>query len=327
MEASFYEKLEGGRVHCELCPNDCVIAEGKKGACRVRVNHGGTLEAVSYGQCVTLAVDPVEKKPLYHFYPGHPILSTGPNGCNFRCEFCQNSDISQGTVGTRTVSPEKLAEYAAHDDSIGVAYTYTEPFVWYEYIRDAGACVREKGLKNVLVSNGYVNEKPLREILPLIDAMNIDIKSMRPSFYSEICGGRLEDVQRTIKIASESCHIELTNLVITGYNDSEEEFDLLADWIASINPTIPLHLSRYFPRYRFKAKETPVSTLLRAYEIVSSRLDYVYLGNVQLEGASDTRCPSCGSTLVSRSYYRVSLEGINDGICTYCGSEVEIEGI
>jgi len=327
MEASYYESLENNTVRCLLCPNACVIAEGKRGSCRIRFNRDGKLEAGAYGEVVSLAIDPIEKKPLYHFHPSKPILSTGPNGCNFRCGFCQNSEISQGTVSTRHITPETLADLASQDGSIGVAYTYTEPFVWFEYIRDAGKIVRDRGMVNVLVTNGYVNEEPLRELLPLIDAMNIDIKSMRPEFYTKVCGGKLEDVLGTVKIASSACHVEVTNLIITGYNDTEEDIRALVDWIASVNPKMPLHFSRYFPRYRFTAPETPVATLEMAYGIAREKLPYVYVGNVFLEDSSDTACPSCGSLLVRRRYYSVDTTGVENGHCASCGADIDIVGI
>lgn len=327
MEALWYEKRDNGSVRCLLCPNDCVIADGKSGVCRVRTNRGGVLCADSYSKAVSLSVDPVEKKPLFHFFPSRRILSTGPNGCNFSCGYCQNSEISQRKVPTSHIAPELLAELASREGSIGVAYTYTEPFVWYEYIRVAGALVRDRGLVNVLVTNGYVSEQPLRELLPLIDAMNIDVKSMRPDFYRTVCGGRLEDVLRTVTIASAFCHVEVTNLVITGYNDADDDFRRLTDWIASVNPSIPLHFSRYFPRYRFNAPQTPVDRLVKAYEIARETLPYVYVGNIQLEGASDTYCPSCGATLVARSYYTVSVEGVRGGKCASCGADAAIIGV
>ena len=256
MEASFYSKNDDGTVRCELCPNFCRIPDGGSGICRIRTNRGGILHAEGYGNVVSLSIDPIEKKPLYHFYPSKTILSTGANGCNFRCGFCQNSSISQFKASSSYVSPEQLAALASKDGSIGVAYTYTEPFVWFEYVRDAGRLVRDRGLVNVLVTNGYVNEQPLRELLPLIDAMNIDLKSMRPEFYRKVCGGKLVDVQRTIEIAAPACHVELTNLIIPGYNDTDEDFSSLIEWIYSINPSMPLHFSRYFPRHLFSAPET-----------------------------------------------------------------------
>ncbi len=327
MNAAYWHGLDDGKVQCELCPNRCIIADGKSGACRIRINRGGTLLADAYGMVVSLAIDPIEKKPLYHFHPSRRIVSTGPNGCNFRCGFCQNSEISQEHSPAYPVPPGQLAEAASEGGSIGVAYTYTEPFVWFEYIRDAGKLVRDRGLVNVLVSNGYVNPEPLEELLPIIDAMNIDIKSIRPDFYRTVCGGDLAHVQRTIETAAGRCHVELTNLVIPGYNDTDEDFRLLADWIASVNPSIPLHFSRYFPRYKFHAPETPLNTLERAYDIAREKLRYVYIGNTNHPGSSDTRCPKCGATLITRSFHTVSLTGIRDHACAKCGETVEAAGV
>ncbi len=327
MEAAHYELREDGKIQCVLCPNDCVISNGKSGACRVRTNHDGTLVADSYAEVVSVALDPIEKKPLYHFYPGSQILSVGPNGCNFHCGFCQNWGISQETAVTRHIEPEELAGMAPRNGSIGLAYTYTEPFIWFEYVRDTGKLVRERGMVNVLVTNGYVNEHPLRELLPIIDAMNIDVKSMRPEFYRNVCGGKLEDVLRTVEISNGLCHIEVTNLVITNYNDTDEDFTLLTDWLASVNPSIPLHFSRYFPAYRFTEPPTPSDRIKRACEIASRKLKYVYAGNITLGGLSDTRCPVCKNTLISRSYYTITIPGIENGKCTSCGTPAEVIGI
>ena len=276
---------------------------------------------------VSLAVDPIEKKPLYHFYPSHQILSTGVNGCNFQCSYCQNSQISQGDSPTRYVSPEDLARLTSRDDSIGVAYTYTEPFIWFEYVRDAGRIIRERGLVNVLVTNGYVNEEPLRELLPIIDAMNVDIKSMKPDFYRKVCKGKLENVLRVVEIASQSCHVEVTNLVITNYNDTAEDFEKLVDWIYSVNPGMPLHFSRYFPHNKFREPQTSAETLRMAYDIAKAKLNYVYVGNISIEGTTDTACLSCGNILVQRVSYSVSTGGIKDGRCSSCGSTVDFVGV
>jgi pyruvate formate lyase activating enzyme len=225
------------------------------------------------------------------------------------------------------VTPERLAALASEDGSIGVAYTYTEPFVWFEFIRDAGKLVHERGLVNVLVTNGYVNEEPLRELLPIIDAMNVDIKSMRPDFYKKVCGGNLDDVLRTVEIASPRCHIELTNLIIPGYNDTDDDFSRLTDWAYSVNPSMPLHFSRYYPRYKFTAPETPRETLFRAYEKAKSKLKYVYMGNVPYAGVSDTLCPQCGNMLITRSFYTVRTVGILNGRCARCDSAVDVAGM
>ncbi len=326
MEAVFYEKRDDNKVQCALCPNRCLIGDGKAGVCGIRGNRGGTLYADSYAEVVSLAIDPIEKKPLYHFHPSKHIVSTGPNGCNFHCGFCQNYGISQDVTVTRHIEPAELADLAGRNGSIGVAYTYTEPFVWFEYIRDTGALVHERGLVNVLVSNGYVNEEPLRELLPLIDAMNIDIKSMRPDFYQKVCGGKLEDVLRTVTIASGRCHIEVTNLIIPGYNDDDEDFIKLRDWIHDLKPTIPVHYSRYFPRHTFTAPETPRETLERALRITREKLPYVYAGNIDIEDGSDTHCPKCGTVLVARVNYTVRKTGIENGACRTCGTPADIVG-
>jgi pyruvate formate lyase activating enzyme len=325
-EASYYEKQDDGAVKCRLCPNECHIADGHAGICRIRSNRGGILWADAYGEVVSLNIDPIEKKPLFHFHPGKQILSTGPNGCNFRCGFCQNSEISQGTVPTRHLEPEDLARMASANGSIGIAYTYTEPFVWFEYVRDTGRLVHERGLVNVLVTNGYVCEEPLRELLSLIDAMNVDVKSINPVFYQKVCGGKLEDVLRTVEIAATQCHIEVTNLIIPGYNDTNDDFTRLTDWLAGVNPSIPLHFSRYFPRYRFTAPQTPAETLRRACDIARKKLRNVYAGNIDIPGASDTVCPSCGNTLIRRTHYDIDKSGINNGTCGSCGNTVEVVG-
>lgn len=318
--------MDDERVQCDLCPNNCLIADEAHGVCRIRSNRGGTLYADAWGELVTLAIDPIEKKPLYHFHPGRMILSTGPNGCNFRCGFCQNAEISQGAVHTSHMEPDDLVDAALAAKSVGIAYTYTEPFVWFEYIRDTGKAAHDRGLVNVLVSNGYVNEEPLRELLPVIDAMNIDVKSMSQEFYQKVCGGRLADVLRTVEIAAGKCHIEVTNLIIPGYNDSEDELNRLVDWLAGVDPAIPLHFSRYFPRYRFDAPETPAKTLQRAYDIAHAKLRYVYVGNIAMPGASDTLCHSCGNTLVTRSFYSVRTVGVKNGVCASCGTPADIVG-
>lgn len=327
MEASYYQKRDDNRVECSLCPHRCIIADGKSGVCRVRSNRGGTLFADSYGNAVSLALDPVEKKPLYHFHPGKNILSTGPNGCNFRCGFCQNSGISQESAAVIQLPPEELARIASREGSIGVAYTYTEPFIWFEYIRDAGKLIHDRGLFNVLVTNGFVNEDPLRELLPVVDALNVDIKSMRPEFYSQVCGGKLENVLRTVEIAAETCHVEVTNLIIPGYNDTEKDFTLLADWMHTVNPSMPLHFSRYYPRYRFTAPETPRETIFSAFNTAKEKLRYVYMGNVPWRDGSDTFCPVCGNCLIGRTGYSVQLSGIRGGRCSRCGAETEIVGL
>ena len=322
-EALYYEKLDGGRVRCKLCPHSCTIADGKTGLCRVRRNEGGTLYSLMYGQVTSVAMDPVEKKPLYHFYPGRAILSVGTVGCNLGCLFCQNYTISQMEAATRALTSEEVVQAAVAQDSIGIAYTYNEPFIWFEYVLETAKLAREKGLKNVLVTNGFVQQEPLKELLPYVDALNVDIKSIRPEFYKKICRGQLEPVLETCKTAVKSVHVEVTNLIIPGHNDSDEDFEKLAGWIAeNLGRQTPTHLSAYFPCYKMTAPPTPLSTLEHAYDIFATHLDYVYLGNVRSSKGSNTMCRSCKATLIERVGYNTRIVGMrDDGTCAKCGAE------
>ncbi|HZK18436.1 MAG TPA: AmmeMemoRadiSam system radical SAM enzyme [Clostridia bacterium] len=328
-EAMFWEeKGAKGHVLCQLCPKYCTIGEGKTGQCRTRKNVDGRLYAVNYGQCTANAVDPIEKKPLYHFYPGSRILSLGTWGCNLRCGFCQNWHIAHADAESVNLTPEQVRDSAVYERrrrrNIGVAYTYNEPFIWYEFIRDAARLVREEGLKNVMVTNGYVNEEPLRELLPYIDAMNIDVKAFTEDYYRKTCAGQLEPVKRTVEIAAEKCHVEVTTLLVTGLNDSIEEITELVDWLAGVNPDIPLHLSRYFPNFEVDLPSTPLKTMEEAYNIAKSKLKYVYLGNVSGMVGSDTVCPVCDKTVIRRSGYDLDDSGLHDGKCGYCGADVNV---
>jgi len=281
-EARFYKKINGGKVQCELCPHFCLIASGESGFCRVRKNIEGKLFSLIYGEASSVALDPIEKKPLYRFHSGEFILSVGTKGCNLTCPFCQNWTISQDMeTPTETVTSVQLIELAKRNKSFGIAYTYNEPFIWYEFVYDTAKLARESGLKNVLVTNGMVNIPPLEEILPFIDAMNIDIKSIRESFYKDVCKGDLLAIQEVIKRSVKSCHVELTNLIIPGLNDSQEDFSKLTDWIYdNLGDSVPLHFSRYFPCYKCNAPPTPVADLKIAQSIAKKKLKYVYLGNV-----------------------------------------------
>ncbi len=305
-EAAYY-KRRGDRIECLLCPNHCLIGEGGKGGCLSREVVNGRLIARTYAQVVSASVDPVEKKPLYHVCPGRPIYSIGSYGCNLHCRFCQNAEISQQRQPTVEVSPEQLvAEAASIGGNIGVAFTYNEPGIWYEYIIDCAPLLRKNGLMTVLVTNGYLENQPWQDLCKVTDAMNIDIKAFTEDFYSKICGGRLETVKNNIKTAFEAgVHLELTNLVVTGLNDREEEFVALVDWIAGISDSIPLHISRYFPRYRETAPPTSPTMINSFVELAKKRLKFVYPGN--LPGHQDTRCPDCGNVWVRRNNYDVSV--------------------
>jgi len=324
----FWDPPENGRLLCRLCPHECRIGDGNTGICRVRQNRGGALYALTYSQVASIALDPIEKKPLYHFHPGSLILSLGTLGCNLACSFCQNWELSQDMAPTRTLTPQQAVELAQREPrNLGLAFTYNEPLIWYEYVYDTAHLARAAGLKNVLVTNGYVNEEPLRELLPLIDAMNVDVKSYGEEFYQTLCKGRAAPVRRTVEIAhAAGCLVELTNLVIPGHNDSEEDLRALVDWVASVDPAIPLHFSRYHPAYQLDAPPTPAATLETAYRIAREKLQYVYLGNITGSGGEDTHCPTCGRTVVVRRGFSAQVTGVGDGKCAHCGGRINIIG-
>jgi pyruvate formate lyase activating enzyme len=324
-EARFYERLDHSFVQCRLCPKECRIGDGRAGVCLGRINKGGRLYARSYGQVVSMAVDPIEKKPLYHFYPNSDILSIATYGCNLACPFCQNAEISKNEAPGQYLAPKLLAQLARKERSIGIAYTYTEPLVWFEYLMDTCPLVREAGGKNVLVTNGMLNEAPLRELLPHIDALNIDLKSIRPEFYKDFLKGDLETVKNTIRIAREMCHVELTTLLIPGRNDSEAEIVELVDFVSGLGSDTVLHFSRYFPHHDLDLPPTPIESLTRAGEIARRRLHYVYLGNVAEEvGGNNTLCPDCGNTLIVRRYFGAQVAGVRDARCAKCGRKVDL---
>ncbi len=280
-EALYYEKIPGNIVRCHLCPYECPIPPGGRGACGVRQNADGILYSLIYGKTTGISLDPIEKKPLYHYHPGEEILSLGTRGCNLHCDFCQNWHISQGADGpVENITSPEVVRRAKELGSFGIAYTYNEPFVWYEFVLDTAKLARQNGLKNVLVTNGFVNREPLEEMLPYIDAMNIDLKALDEDFYAKICKGRLKPVLDVIKTSAKACHVELTNLIIPTLNDSEGSVRKMVDWIYdNLGPETPLHLSRYFPCYKMKLPPTPVETLKRAERIAKEKLRYVYIGN------------------------------------------------
>ncbi|KJS13255.1 MAG: pyruvate-formate lyase [Peptococcaceae bacterium BRH_c8a] len=325
----FYEPGPDKRTDCKVCPRLCNISPGKRGFCRVRENKAGTLYATNYGECAAQALDPIEKKPLYHFHPGSLILSLGTVGCNLRCGFCQNWNIAHESPPTTYLPPERAVELARQQkekgyDCVGLAYTYSEPFMWYEYVYDTAKLAHQAGLKNVLVTNGYISEEPLVALLPYIDAMNIDVKAFTDEFYKTNCAGRLDPVLRTVEIASKHCHIEITTLLVTGLNDSPEEVDRLTDWLAALDPEIPLHFSRYFPNYKMNLPPTPLQSLSRARETAQKKLRYVYIGNAPELGASSTSCPGCDRMLIERQGYVVRAAEIPGGSCPACGEKIAV---
>jgi pyruvate formate lyase activating enzyme len=321
-EAMFYKKHRD-RVECYLCPHHCKIKPGHIGLCGVRQNTDQTLYTLNYGKLSAYNLDPIEKKPLYHYYPGKQIISVGSFGCNLKCSFCQNYTIAHNKPTTVKLTPEGLADKAAAvDRNIGIAYTYNEPSIWYEYVYDTASAARDRGLKNVLVTNGYLEEEPLELILPLIDAMNIDVKAFEEDYYLDICKGRLAPVLRTVEKAARHCHVEVTTLVVGGLNDNLDQLEQLGRWLAGINKDTPLHLSRYYPAYMMDRPATPVDTLFTARELLGRFLNHVYIGNVPGTDNS-TYCPTCGQLLVERKGYLV--KAYTDGNrCKGCGQVVPL---
>lgn len=324
VEAQFYQ-AENDVLVCQLCPHGCRIKPEKKGICRARLNRDGKLWAVNYGRTTSIALDPIEKKPLYHYYPGKQILSIAPNHCNMRCPYCQNWEISQEHVNTQFISSQMLVKIMKDHDSFGISYTYTEPLVWYEYLLDAGESVHEEGGKNVLVTNGLINEKPLRKLLPLIDAMNVDLKVMDEEIYRTVLKGDLATVKRTIEIAHPHCHVEITNLLVTGLNDTKRNINALIDYVVSLDRSIPLHFSRYYPNYRYGQPPTPTKKLDYALQTAKEKgMHYIYLGNIPSEDGSNTYCPACHNLLIERMYYQAMVTGMKGNKCKKCGEKINI---
>jgi len=328
--ASYSVQLQDNKVKCTLCPHLCVVAEGKAGICRVRKNVGGALISEVYGKACCLRFDPIEKKPMYHFYPGSVILSVGSVGCNLRCKFCQNWEISQTCAEDypylKPVSTEEIIKMAKErNDNSGIAYTYNEPVVWFEFMLDIAKHSKEAGLHNVMVSNGYINTTPLAELLDYMDAFNIDLKAFTDDFYKRVTGARLQPVKETIlSVRRHNKHLELTHLVVTGLNDEEAQFEAMVKWIGEeLGPETPLHLSRYFPSFEMENKATPLPRLLQLYEIATHYLHYVYLGNVAADEGRITICPDCGAHLIDRIGYSTYKKGLDaKGKCRKCGKAV-----
>ena len=307
---------------CLLCPHNCVIPDGKRGICGVRVNKNGRICTLVYGMPCSIAVDPVEKKPLYHFHPGQKIFSFGTVGCNFRCLGCQNWEIATTRPGEEkykiVYSPERVVELAEEEGCTMIAYTYTEPAIFYEYVYDTAREAKKIGLKNVIVSNGYINEAPLRELCRFIDAANIDLKFFDDKKYMKYSGGRLQPVLNTLKVLKEEgVWTEITNLMIPGWSDDMKMFEDMCIWIKDhIGSGTPLHISRFFPCYKLEdASSTPLKTLHEAENIAKKHLRYVYVGNVFEE--SSTTCQNCNKLLIRRQAYMVE-DFTARGVCPKC---------
>ena len=330
VEARLWRALDGNKVDCDLCAHLCRIAPTKFGVCGVRENRGGKLFTHAYGKVIAAHVDPIEKKPLFHFQPGTRSFSIATVGCNFRCPFCQNWQISQapreakGFHGGQEISPEEIVAEARAQGCRSVSYTYTEPTIFFEYAYDSAKLARSAGLSNVFVTNGYMTATALRTIQPYLDAANVDLKAFRDETYKKVCGARLEPVLESIRLMRElGVWVEVTTLVVPGLNDSAVELTDIARFIAGVSRDIPWHVSRFHPDYQYtETPATPVETLERAFAIgKEAGLKYIYIGNVWGEG-EDTVCPQCGRRVIGRTGFSVRKNEVRDGACPQCGTPI-----
>lgn len=327
-EGYFYTQTPKG-VKCLICPNECTIKEGEEGDCRNRTNHNGKLYSIAYGNPCAIHIDPIEKKPLYHFYPGSKAYSIATAGCNLACLNCQNYTISQvNPRETRNydLMPDRLVEEAQTNQCKSIAYTYSEPISFYEYTFDSAKIAREAGIKNVLVTAGYINEEPLRNFCKYIDAANVDLKSFSNEIYLKLNGGKLEPVLNTLKVlAEEGVWLEITNLIVPSWTDDFNMIKEMCDWLVDNGlREYPLHFSRFHPMYKLtQLPSTPVNVLNKAYEIAKKAgIKYVYIGNVPGSKAQNTHCPRCDNILIERKGYFILQNNIENGMCKLCNEKI-----
>ncbi|MFW6109072.1 MAG: AmmeMemoRadiSam system radical SAM enzyme [archaeon] len=333
MESRYVEEVDDA-LRCTICPHLCVLSEGKRGLCGTKVNQGGKVIDLSYGKISALAVDPIEKKPLAHFYPGSRALSISSIGCNFTCPWCQNYGLSQGKIEdsqTRDMTPGEVVDMAVTRNCTSIAYTYNEPMINLNYIQDTAELASDSGIKNVLVTNGYTHIPSFSHVIEYIDAANVDWKSFDPAFYKKHCGGELKKVlEATQYMYDHDVHVEVTFLIIPENNDSSDEIRSMAQYIVeNMDPAVPLHLSRFFPMYKFNHLEpTPVETLKRSKSIAEEEgLHYVFVGNVRGGGEEDTVCPGCGEQVVERAGYMIRNWKLTEDMrCMNCGEVIPITG-
>ncbi len=330
-EAMLWDPAGNDVVECSLCSHRCKIVDGKRGICGVRENQDGTLYSLVYGKAIAVHLDPIEKKPLYHFHPGTDVMSFGTVGCNFRCGFCQNWDISQRDIDMvkgPSMTPEDAVAVSLRQGAAGIAWTYNEPTIWFEFTYEASKLAKKEGLYTCYVTNGYMTAEALETIAPYLDAMNIDVKSFDDGFYSDLCGSHLEPVKKTCRRAVElGIHIELTTLIVPGGNDSREELDKFTKWVHDeLGPEVPVHFSRFHGDYKMSdLPPTPAATLEMAYDIAKENgLAHVFLGNIRIPGKEDTYCPKCNNTVISRSGFSARATGSDWNICSNCGSEISV---
>ena len=332
-EALFYTKTADspGLVRCLLCHHNCLIGEGRRGICKVRENRGGILYSLNYGRLISENIDPIEKKPLFHLLPGSLSYSIATVGCNFHCKHCQNYEISQyphrhaGDIPGTERTPAEVVESAQRSGCQSISYTYVEPTIFYEFALDTARLAQAAGLKNIFVSNGYTGPEATKELAPYLDANNIDLKAFTDKFYKEVCGARLQPVLDTIRLMKElGVWLEITTLVIPGWNDSEGELTEIARFIKSISPDIPWHVTRFWPTYKMTDRpSTPHQTLVRAREIgLSEGLRYVYVGNIPGDTGENTYCPNCGKLIIERTGFALTQHNMAGASCKYCKTPI-----
>ncbi|MEI8201604.1 MAG: AmmeMemoRadiSam system radical SAM enzyme [Bacteroidota bacterium] len=329
-EAYYYEKLSDQNVQCLLCPHNCMIKPGKAGICHNKVNTGGKLFCIDYGNPCALNVDPIEKKPLYHFKPQSKVYSIATTGCNFHCLNCQNYSISQGNhaqAGKEILMPEEVVAHCLKENCMTIAYTYSEPITFYEYMFDIAQLANEKGISNVLISNGYINEKPLLDLSKYLSAANINLKSFDETLHQKLTGGKLFPVLNTLKtLKDKGVWLEITNLIVPTWSDDMDMIKRMCDWLIENGfKNTPLHFSRFSPTYKLSTLPyTPLSTLESARNIaLNAGIRFVYIGNVAHHEAENSFCPSCHKTLVERNGYHIISNHIKEGKCAFCDARIE----
>ncbi|MBU4138497.1 MAG: AmmeMemoRadiSam system radical SAM enzyme [Euryarchaeota archaeon] len=332
-EGALYDELPGNKVKCNVCAHRCTIAEGKTGICRTRHNNKGKLYSLIYNTVSSEAIDPIEKKPLYHFLPGTFSYSLGTIGCNFRCLHCQNWNISQVSLeeaNTKEITPEEAVRRALDAGCSSISWTYNEPAIWHEYTYDSAVLAKKAGLKTIYVTNGYITPEALRRMAPYLDAYRVDIKSFSDEFYKKVCGARLAPVLESTKLAKElGMHIETITLIIPGRNDSKEELTQIAKWVHdNLGEDTPMHFTRFHPMHKMDpVAATPLSTLEMAHGIAKNEgMRFVYLGNVGGHKYENTFCPRCDSVLIERAGFSVGDVRVKDGKCARCGEGIPVVG-
>jgi len=330
-EAMFYSPLEEGKVKCHLCSHRCVISPSQRGVCGVRENREGKLFSLVFGRAISMNIDPIEKKPLFHLLPGSTSFSIATVGCNFRCLQCQNHEISQMPIDEKRIDgsvapPSKIVSLAKENRCRSISYTYTEPTIYFEYAYETAALASQEGIKNIFVTNGYMTEEALKTIQPYLDGANVDLKSYQEKFYKEVCGARLKPVLESLKLMKAlGIWVEITTLIIPTLNDSERELEEIAQFILSLGAEVPWHLSAFYPTYKLiNLPRTPAATLHRAREIgLKTGLRYVYCGNIPGQGGEDTFCPHCGRNVIERMGFRVVKNDVAGGECRHCHAKID----